>query len=141
MNIHRLHPLAALGLFGAGLVTGPFAGGLQDAVQDPAPQSGPLAARVEAQAVAITKLEAGHAALQTQVEALTTVIAAQSNQADALLGVLTQSEELGFTAGLNPRSREVLLAGFRTYLDSAKDSLKDLGKDANKRTKEKGRTR
>ena len=141
MNIHRLHPLAALGLFGAGLVTGPLDGGLQDTVQDPAPQVGSLAARVEAQEVTIAKLEAGHTALQTQVEALTTAIAAQSSQADALLGVLSQSEELGFTAGLNPKSREVLLAGFRTYLDGAKDSLKDLGKNANKRTKEKAKTR
>ncbi len=40
---------------------------------------------------------------------------AQAKGATALLGILDQSEQLGFTAGINPQSREVLLAGLRAY--------------------------
>jgi len=37
----------------------------------------------------------------------------------SMLEVLDQSQELGFTAGINFKSREVLLAGFRAYWANA----------------------
>ena len=41
--------------------------------------------------------------------------AKQSQAASILLAELDSCETLGFTAGINPQSREVLLAGFRAY--------------------------
>lgn len=41
---------------------------------------------------------------------------AQASSAAALAEVLDQSEQAGFTAGINPRSREVLLGGWREHL-------------------------
>lgn len=43
----------------------------------------------------------------------------QAAQAEAMLGVLDDSEERGFTAGINPKSREVLLAGWRAVMAEA----------------------
>ena len=43
----------------------------------------------------------------------------QSAQAEAMLGVLDESEERGFTAGINPKSREVLLSGWRAVMAEA----------------------
>ncbi len=39
----------------------------------------------------------------------------QSQAAGAVLTELDSSEQLGFTAGINPQSRQVLLAAFRGY--------------------------
>ncbi len=40
---------------------------------------------------------------------------AQAKNAQTLLGVLDESQQLGFTAGINFQSREVLLGGLRAY--------------------------
>ena len=62
----------------------------------------------------ITKLEEAVATLQSEnarltglVEEMQTFIEKQAASADALLARLDESEELGFTNGINPRSREV----------------------------------
>ena len=39
----------------------------------------------------------------------------QSQEGAKMLGTLDESEQLGFTAGINFRSREVLLSGMRAY--------------------------
>ncbi len=41
----------------------------------------------------------------------------------ALLADLVQVEELGFTAGINYQSRELILAGFRGYLSAQQSGL------------------
>ena len=46
-------------------------------------------------------------------------IGRQAMQAESMVDVLQVSEDEGFTAGINPRSREVLLAGFRSLLAEA----------------------
>jgi len=85
------------------------------AVQDPAGQR-------------IDKLEKDLAASRLRVEALSTEVGdlkkqvtaavkyleAQSKQAAAMSGVLDESEKAGFTYGLNPDSRHILLKGWRT---------------------------
>ena len=41
---------------------------------------------------------------------------AQALSAGTLAGILDESEKAGFTAGINPSSREILLAGWREHL-------------------------
>ncbi|MFM7281706.1 MAG: hypothetical protein ACKO32_08005 [Planctomycetia bacterium] len=48
---------------------------------------------------------------------------AQSKAAAALQEALARSEKEGFTWGINPRSREILLAGWRESLASAQKEL------------------
>lgn len=43
---------------------------------------------------------------------------AQATSAAALAGSLDESEKAGFTAGINPSSREILLAGWREQLSA-----------------------
>lgn len=47
----------------------------------------------------------------------------QSRSADDMLSTLDRSEAEGFTAGINYRSREVLLAGWRSQLRETKKDL------------------
>jgi len=44
---------------------------------------------------------------------------AQASSAASLAGALDESEKAGFTAGINPNSREILLAGWRAQLSTA----------------------
>jgi hypothetical protein len=53
--------------------------------------------------------------LAKELEQVLAYFAKQSQAASALLAELDSCEALGFTAGINPQSREVLLAGFRAY--------------------------
>jgi hypothetical protein len=90
--------------------------------QSPAAQE-PLPTRVE-------KLEKDLAASRLRVEALSTEVAdlkkqfaatlayfeAQSKSAAAMAAVLDESEKAGFTYGLNPDSRHILLKGWREQL-------------------------
>lgn len=122
MKIQSLHSLAALGLFGAGLTTAawtPLAG----------PQDVDLAAQLQRVEASLTTLQAQHAELTEELSNLADFVAGSAGRADALLSSLTRAESLGFTAGMNFESREELLAGFRTYLNDTKKSLKSLGGD------------
>ncbi len=65
-----------------------------------------------------------------QLEQTLTYLNAQADAARQLLGTLDRSEQLGFTKGINFESREVLLAGFRSYWGGA---AKDLPKPAAKK--------
>lgn len=48
---------------------------------------------------------------------------AHAKAGEGVLGTLTESEKLGFTAGINFRSREVLLDGLRGYYASLEEDL------------------
>jgi hypothetical protein len=50
-------------------------------------------------------------------------IEAQARAAGELERVLAQSEEQGFTYGINPESREVLLAGFHKFAATLQDNV------------------
>ena len=62
------------------------------------------------------------------VEQAIAYLEAQADEAAALLAVLDRTEELGFTAGINYESREVLLEGLRQYWGSKAKDLPALPK-------------
>lgn len=53
-------------------------------------------------------------ALAKEVESLRSFVDAQADAGKELMDAVARSEAEGFTAGINPKSREVLLAGLKT---------------------------
>ena len=53
----------------------------------------------------------------------------QSEGAGHLRDALTESEEKGFTFGINPESREVMLAGLRSFIDAVQQELPPMPED------------
>ncbi|MEM9801993.1 MAG: hypothetical protein AAGA20_16835 [Planctomycetota bacterium] len=74
------------------------------APQDPDPEVAALKAKVED--------------LESKVDAMDAYMAAQSKAGASLMDSLAKSEAEGFTAGINPRSREILLAGLRASAEA-----------------------
>lgn len=81
--------------------------------------------------------------LETKIQTLQAQVEAQSKAASDLILALDSSEKAGFTAGINPRSREILLSAWRAFakaqMSGAKGKGKGKGKDA--RGKEEGKRR
>jgi hypothetical protein len=105
----KIVPLAAVCL----LVLGGAVVSSANRVQDP-PQED-LNGRVLRLEADLAKAEA---ALAQQAELLAQTVEylqGQSKAAKELLGALDEVEAAGFTAGINFRSRELLLASFRSY--------------------------
>ena len=61
--------------------------------------------------------------VSTALDEVLEYLVAQAEAAKALAKVLDRSEELGFTAGINFESREVLLAGWHEALKAAQEDL------------------
>jgi hypothetical protein len=74
--------------------------------------------------------------LQTRVEALEAWVAAQQKQAQVTQKALAEAEAAGFTAGINPRSREVLLDAWNA---AAKETQSPLGGSVESKAKGKGK--
>lgn len=75
-----------------------------------------LRAMVELQALELAELRLEVAETQDLLALTTTYLEAQAKAAKSLEATLKQAESLGFTAGINPNSRETLLSGWRAYL-------------------------
>lgn len=82
-----------------------------------------LAAELAAQTTRIDDLERDLVEARDTLDLVLVRLQAQADAAEDLEASLARSEELGFTAGINPRSREVLLAGWRGYLDEQQVAL------------------
>jgi hypothetical protein len=62
-------------------------------------------------------------ALEKRVEALEKYAQAQAKAAEALARALDESDAQGFTYGINPESRKVLLAGMREATAAAQQGV------------------
>jgi hypothetical protein len=89
-----------------------------------------LEARVEALEQAAVKLGAANAELaegfglnRALIDETIAYLEAQSKSAQALTETLAESEALGYTAGINFESRELLLAGWRARLKAIQKDL------------------
>lgn len=76
-------------------------------------------------------MEARVEALEREVAALKTFTEAQAAAGAELLDALARCEAEGFTAGINPKSREVLLAGLRAQASAMKAGADEKEDDAN----------
>ena len=74
-----------------------------------------LERRVTALEGELAKEVQAHEDTRALLDATLVYLDKQNRAAEWLLGELDRSEELGFTAGINYESREVLLGGWRTY--------------------------
>lgn len=81
--------------------------------------------------------------LKAEVEDLRAFADGQDAAGAALINSLARCEAEGFTAGINPKSREILLEGLRTQakaMQTAKDEdKKDDDKDGSRRGRRRGR--
>lgn len=82
-----------------------------------APAQGPIPGQGEPKLVALEKRVE---ALEKQLETMTAFAEAQADAGEELLDALARSEAEGFTAGINPKSREILLAGLRAQAKAMK---------------------
>ncbi len=73
--------------------------------------------------------------LETQVQEMKGFMEAQKKAASETLVSLKEAEQAGFTAGINPRSREILLSAWRAEANAAASTGKkgkSKGKDKDK---------
>ncbi len=106
MNSPRLATALLVGLFATGILA-PAVATRQDAV-----------------------LEERVVELEEKVKALEAYLAQQAESAKSLSTSLDTSEKEGFTFGINPRSREVLLEGFRGLAKSLQTGAPKAEKEA-----------
>jgi negative regulator of replication initiation len=90
-----------------------FLAGAQEPVGD-----GDLKVEVERQAAQLELVQGELADLRNLMDANAVYLSEQSKAARSFVTILSTSEKQGFTAGINPTSRETLLGGFRAYLAS-----------------------
>ena len=110
-----------LGSFGA-LALAPIL--FLGAIQEPnAGADNALKAEVERQAAEIKVMKGELADLASLMAENTKYQAAQSKAAKGLVSVLASAESMGFTAGINAKSRETLLMGFRDYLGTQQKAV------------------
>ena len=120
MRIPSLPLLAALSLLLAAALTHG-----QDETQ------ASLEDRVAALQVEVATLRTDLEEARTDLETVQAFLEKSAKEAEAMRGVLDQSEEAGFTFGINPRSREILLQGWRKQLaNQAKGLPKKQAPDA-----------
>ena len=111
-------------------------------LQDPAPDdTATLRAEVESQRAEVTRLEGELDAVGKRLDATEAYLRGRSDAASALMKSFTAAEAEGFTAGINYRSREILLEGFRTYMSGAQKAVpgKPAEDDEDPKKKNKGR--
>lgn len=61
--------------------------------------------------------------LEERTERLEAYVQGLARSSESLAASLQAAEEAGFTAGINPRSRELLLAGWRSHLATQRAGL------------------
>lgn len=79
--------------------------------------------------------------LEEKVEVMSAFLVAQEAAGAALMDSLARSEAEGFTAGINPKSREILLEGLRTQAKAmqAADLDDEEGEEEDDRRRGRGR--
>jgi len=82
-------------------------------------------------------LQAEVKTLSKEVETLKAFVEAQADAGKELMDAVARSEAEGFTAGMNPRSKELLLAGLKAQAKAMQsgsdDKETDKGKSGSKR--------
>ena len=73
--------------------------------------------------VRIEKLSTDLAATQAKLDSVLRYLDAQSKSAKAMVDTLQASETAGFTYGINPNSRTIMLKGWRDLLATAQQPL------------------
>jgi hypothetical protein len=85
-----------------------------------------LALRVASLETELVLLKAQVSQMRASNAQFATFVRTQGESAQALLAVLDDSEQKGFTFGINPDSRIVLLSGMRNFLTSLQQNVPPL---------------
>ncbi len=73
----------------------------------------------------IAALQQKVTALEEKLESYDTFMEAQAKAGETLVDALARSEAEGFTAGINPKSREILLDGLRAQAEAMQTTVGD----------------
>lgn len=79
--------------------------------------------------------------LESTVESLQTFVNAQADAGASLVDALARCEAEGFTAGINPRSREILLEGLRASGEAMQAGKQDEKEGDDEKKSTRGRRR
>jgi hypothetical protein len=109
--------------------------GLAAGLAAPTQQDGDLATRVDGLATQLAVTRTELTAAQARLGEVETYLQKQAASVQALGAAAQASDEAGFTAGINPKSREILLDALRAQAKAAEASVPG-GKPS---TKSKGR--
>jgi len=90
---------------------------------EPAPGAQDLEARVTALEGELAAARKDGEETRALLDQTLAYLEAQAKSAQSMLGVLNESEQAGFTAGINFHSRELLLAGWRSYYNAQQEKL------------------
>lgn len=82
-----------------------------------------LDGRVAALEVALAKEQKAHAETRALLDQTIEYVRTQAQTAEKMMAVLDAAEAAGFTAGINFRSREILLGGFRDVWSTAQKDV------------------
>ena len=93
-----------------------------------APRSGDSQVAEDLEAT-VTRQAAELVALQGRVEALEAFARSQASAEEAFAAAAERARDAGFTAGINPRSREILLEGLRTQAKAMQSGEAEAKKD------------
>ena len=86
-----------------------------------------IRAELEAQAAELGALREQLASSAESMQSTLSYLSAQASASSALDQSMTAAEAAGFTAGINYRSRELLLAGLRAYTRAQRAGLPGAG--------------
>ncbi|MEZ6017254.1 MAG: hypothetical protein R3F49_19225 [Planctomycetota bacterium] len=120
--------LLAGGVLACGLALGPTLSSASAAVQERAQQPGPQPPQRPADPALNTKIQD----LERRLASLEAWVEAQQEQAKLTAAVLAEAEAAGFTAGINPKSRELLLGAWREAAAKAAESGAKAGDQSGK---------
>ena len=115
-----------LGLFAVAAIAVGSSFGAPPKAQDPSTEIADLKRQIARLQADVNMLKAGAAAgdeAQQGVRELMGYVEAQAKAAAGLQKVLADAEQKGFTFGINPESREVLLAGFNSFAEVLQSEL------------------
>lgn len=89
----------------------------------------------------IAALQQKVTALEEKLESYDAFVEAQAKAGETLVDALARSEAEGFTAGINPKSREILLDGLRAQAEAMQTKVGDEDDEGPPVTTGRGRRR
>ena len=95
----------------------------QDGAEDEGAGADTLESRVTALEKELADQRRVQAETERRLEQAIAYLHQQARASQSMLASVDASEAAGFTAGINFRSREILLAGFRSLWDTAQENL------------------
>lgn len=104
--------------------------GLAAGLAAPVQQDGDVTQRLDAMATELATTRSELAATQGRLDQVESYLQAQAAAATSLKAAVAASEEAGFTSGINPKSREILVEAWNAQVQAATSSVPGAAEEA-----------